>query len=65
MTKYDEEKAAWEKQQDELDTLYPGRKRQPFPSNISYGSMAFTLFLLIGGMTAVIYQYHGNFDWLF
>lgn len=53
----------WKKQQDELDKLYPGRKRPSWP--VAYKSMAFTLALLIGGMTACCWAYHRNFDWLF
>lgn len=53
----------WKKQQDELDKLYPGRKRGVWRAD--YKSMAFTLCLLIGGMAACVWAYHHNFDWLF
>ena len=53
----------WKKRQDRLSALYPNRKREDW--KFDYIGAGGVLLILIVGMTACVWKYHGNFNWLF
>lgn len=53
----------WEKREDDLDALYPNRKRRDWP--FDYVRAAGVLIILMTGMTACVIKYYGYYPRIF